>query len=336
MSEYKKKMKKLNDSFLHFMESHLSSNWKEACLDYMRYSRDLSAKYDVDDKDPGALDTPPLGDRERQGRNAVASLFSSKPLASKVSSSSSSGSSGAVGLGMSGSASSSSSSSKNAQSAGSGLGQGAHFKFGSNQASATKSDVAVKPPPFTFGGPAAGALSAAAAAKPAFGFGSGGFGGAPAGSGAPSSGGFGAGKAAAEGGDDEEGEEVMEPEKVHKNTADTSVDVKVEAPCKLLKLNDSAKEWVDMGKGSFSIVQDTDTAARRRMLVRNPMGKILVNTYFTSGQKFEKASAGQIRFVAVVEEGKDKQMNPRYFCLKLKKESVDKILSMAQAAVEEA
>jgi hypothetical protein len=202
---------------------------------------------------------------------------------------------------------------------------------------------AAAPAPAPFSGFSFGATPAPApapAAAPAFG----GFGAPSGGSGAASTstfggfgapaggGGFGTSAGAGGGNDDEDGEEdgepMMEPEKILRNEDDKDV-VKHEVPCKLFRLNTETKEWGDLGKGSLRVTMDPDTK-KHRTLIRNTMGKILVNAYFYKTQKFDIVK-NAIKFSAIVsdDDGKAQMKN---FMVKLKESDVQKTKDQLEAA----
>ncbi len=96
---------------------------------------------------------------------------------------------------------------------------------------------------------------------------------------------------------DDEGEPILEPEKVLRNDADTD-DILLEVPCKLFGFSKDSNEWKDTGKGSFRVTRNIDTN-KQRMLVRNPIGKLTFNAGFYKGMKIEMVKGG-LRFSAFV------------------------------------
>jgi hypothetical protein len=102
-------------------------------------------------------------------------------------------------------------------------------------------------------------------------------------------------------GDDDEGEPILEPEKVHRNADDTD-EILHEVKCKLFSYSKEDNEWKDIGLGSFRITKDASeggTNKKKRMLVRNPIGKITLNASFFSKMKIERVKKG-LRFSVVV------------------------------------
>ena len=144
--------------------------------------------------------------------------------------------------------------------------------------------------------------------------------------------------AAAAGGaadDDDGAEPELEPEKVGKNDKDKSIMVEFEAKSKLMRLNDSGDEWLDCGKGNMSVVQDTDGAKKKRVIVRNQMGNIMVNSYFFKQQKFSELKnkggvTNGIKFTCMMDVKGEMKM--RHFITKLKPEDAPTMLAKCQEA----
>lgn len=142
-----------------------------------------------------------------------------------------------------------------------------------------------------------------------------------------------------EGGDDE-GEPILEPEKVLRNAADTD-EILHEVPCKLYSYSTADKEWKDTGKGTFRITRDA-TTKKQRMLVRNTIGRINFNAGFFPGMKVEQVQK-KLKFAAFVSVedstlGSDGKAAPprtemKNFMLQLKAEDVDATLKKMQAGV---
>jgi len=148
-------------------------------------------------------------------------------------------------------------------------------------------------PAFSFGGATAAAPAATSAASAPFSFTGtlGGFGKPPAAAapftfGAPAAaaatGAGGGGEDGDDGGGDDEGEPILEPEKVLRNPDDKDEKV-IECASKLWRF-DTGKgegggggggkgEWIDVGKGTFSITKCAETG-KQRMLIRNSVGKV--------------------------------------------------------------
>ena len=65
------------------------------------------------------------------------------------------------------------------------------------------------------------------------------------------------------------------------------------------------KEWKDVGKGSLRLTKDKDApGGPTRILVRNTLGKITLNTNMFKGMKFEKAGKNGIKFTIIDTEKK--------------------------------
>ena len=99
-----------------------------------------------------------------------------------------------------------------------------------------------------------------------------------------------------EGGEDE-GEPILEPEKVLRNAADTD-EILHDVPCKLFTFSLDSKEWKDTGKGTFRITRDA-ASNKQRMLVRNEVGRINFNAGFFPTMKIERVQK-RIKFAAFV------------------------------------
>jgi len=106
--------------------------------------------------------------------------------------------------------------------------------------------------------------------------------------------------------DDGEGEPILEPEKVHRNADDTD-EILHEVKCKLFSFSKEDNEWKDIGLGSFRITKDV-VANKKRMLVRNQIGKITLNASFFSKMKIERVKKG-LRFSVVIAVESSKPAN---------------------------
>lgn len=91
-----------------------------------------------------------------------------------------------------------------------------------------------------------------------------------------------------------------------KDANDTS-EVMFEVKCKFFRFNKSDKEWKDSGKGLLRITKERDSP-KQLLLIRNEMGKILLNCNFYKGMKFEKMGKNGIRFLAVADESGELKM----------------------------
>lgn len=140
---------------------------------------------------------------------------------------------------------------------------------------------------------------------------------------------FGTAPAAAEkndGGDedggDDEGEPILEPEKILRNENDKD-EILLEVPCKLLGYSKELSEWRDKGKGSFRLTKDPSTS-KKRMLVRNTMGKITFNAAFYKGMKVERHK-DSLLFSAFVAPDESSKPDFQRFTLKLKADDCAKV-----------
>lgn len=124
------------------------------------------------------------------------------------------------------------------------------------------------------------------------------------------------------GGGDEEGEDhpILPPEVVLRNEADTD-EILLDIPCKLFRYDKDRNEWADGGKGTFRITTDPESH-KSRILVRNAMGKITINSSFYQGMKFDKTGKNGIKFNAIGEDSKLKTV-----MAKVKPEDLDSALS---------
>jgi len=131
--------------------------------------------------------------------------------------------------------------------------------------------------------------------------------------------------------DDDEGEPILEPEKVHRNADDTD-EILHEVKCKLFSFSKEDNEWKDIGLGSFRITKDAKDH-RKRMLVRNQIGKISLNASFYPKMKIEKVKKG-LRFSVVVSvDGKGAEM--RNYMLQLSIGDVSATLAKMEQCIAE-
>lgn len=125
----------------------------------------------------------------------------------------------------------------------------------------------------------------------------------------------------------------MEAEKVLRNEDDKD-DIICDCPCKLLRHDDGKgekgeAEWTDVGKGTFRVTKCRDTG-KKRMLVRNSVGKIIFNAAFYKGMMIGRRGNNMLSFGAVVDESGVL----RKFLLKLKVTDIDIVLTAMQAAID--
>ena len=135
-------------------------------------------------------------------------------------------------------------------------------------------------------------------------------------------------------GDDEEGgEPLLEPEKVYKNEDDKDIYLH-EAACKLFRHDKEQNEWRDAGKCTLRIQKERDTE-KQKLLIRDAMGKLLENTYFLKGMKFDVMGKknNSIRFMAPW-ENQDKVIEMRSLMIKMKESDVPRTLQKLEDAVK--
>lgn len=118
----------------------------------------------------------------------------------------------------------------------------------------------------------------------------------------------------------------MEPEKILKNEDDKD-EVLHEVDCKLFRFDKDRNEWIENGKGSFRITQDETKA--QRMLVRNMMGRIVLNANFYKGMKFTKSGKNGIRFMAVIDDSGELKM----VMIKVKIDMLDETIAKLESGV---
>lgn len=138
-----------------------------------------------------------------------------------------------------------------------------------------------------------------------------------------------------EGGDDggdDEGEPILEPEKILRNENDKD-EILLEVPCKLLGYSKELSEWRDKGKGSFRLTKDP-TTSKKRMLVRNTMGKITFNAAFYKGMKVDRHK-DSLLFSAFVARDESSKPDFQRFTLKLKAEDCSKVKAELENCIAE-
>ena len=92
-------------------------------------------------------------------------------------------------------------------------------------------------------------------------------------------------------------------------------------------------EWKDVGKGSMKVTREKGAAgAVPRILIRNTLGKITLNTNLYKGMKFEKAGKNGVKFT-VLEVGSDKKVNLVATIVKCKVDQLDNMLSKLKSFV---
>lgn len=342
-NEYKKKMRKLNESFLRWAERQVKENavaiWKDGVKDYLKHQEALRTKF-------GSSDVPVTSTTSTKELTSSGTNSFSMPTANASATSEKSAFS--LGASSATSVAASTSTSKVPPST---------FSLGSSSGadSATTSNSSTAPKPFTFGAPLANSTPATAPAPFSFSL--------PNSSAAapPASGGFNfslpasntstgnafafkppappaaslstkTGGDDAEEGGDEEGEPILAPEKVLRNDQDTDI-ITLEVPCKLFYYNTTDKEWKDTGKGNLRITQDP-TTKKKRMVMRNGTGKIILNAGFFKTFKVEKVKGG-LKFSAFVANDTTGEAQFKMFMTKLKDENSEKLKAEIEKAVSE-
>ena len=104
------------------------------------------------------------------------------------------------------------------------------------------------------------------------------------------------------GGDDDEGEPILEPEMALRNEDDKD-EILYETDCRLKRLDTKAEpkpEWKDVGKGALRVTKDPDTGKKRILIREKVMGKVTLNVSFFPAQKFEKRGKHSVQFPALV------------------------------------
>lgn len=303
VSEYKKKLKKLNTSFLSWINrqstDHPNSIWREGVQDYLKHSKSLSEKY---------------------GINEEITTESAPKLTSSVSSFTNSFNK-----------SDTNKSEKPVEPKQNLFQPGQQFEF---QPNATIPPVA----PFQVQSTNSFNFSGLPTMKPAGtenkptgfgGFSLPTFNSQNLASAAPQA-------SATSTGEDDEGEPLLEPEKVLKNDQDTDIII-LEVPCKLFGFSKDSNEWKDTGKGTLRITKPPDSI-KQRMLIRNPIGKIIFNANFYKTMKIDRVKGGLrfSAFVAVettVNSKIETSTELKNFMIKLKGTDVDKTAAKMEEAI---
>lgn len=135
-----------------------------------------------------------------------------------------------------------------------------------------------------------------------------------------------------EDGGDDEGEPILEPEKILRNENDKD-DILIDVQCKLLGYSKELSEWRDKGKGSFRLTKDPDTS-KKRMLVRNTMGKITFNAAFFKNMKIDRHK-DSLLFSAFVAADETSKPDFQRFTLKLKADDVEKVKGLLEKCIAE-
>ena len=320
----KEKMKKLNTNFLKFMEKNPNGIWKEGLQDYIKYATNLIEQFGVeassDQKDgdtsesssvkkpmqtfPSTSSSTTTSSLDPPKTNPAPFSFSANIPPPSLSTQPSKDPLPATSNPPFNFQAPSLTSSAPANTS---IPPAAPFKFEIKPTA----DAATKPPPFSFGALPGNSLAPPTTTTGLFTLGG-------SGPKAPQA------EAENDEGSGDEGEPILEPEKILKNEEDTDK-ILHEVPCKLFRYNTELKEWRDVGKGTLRITQELDGKQKQRILIRDPMGKITLNCYFLPGMKFDimgKKKDG-IRFIAAVGEKGDELMS---MMVKLKPEDINSTL----------
>jgi hypothetical protein len=125
-----------------------------------------------------------------------------------------------------------------------------------------------------------------------------------------------------EGGEGEgEGEEVqqLEPVEILKNDNDTD-QILLEVATKLFRFDKTSNEWKDIGKGTLRVTCDpAEQSSKKRILIRNNLGKITLNTNIWKGMSIKRSGKNGIQFY-VPDEKKTIQL----FLIKVKPDDLEK------------
>ena len=366
-SEFQKKMKKLNESFLRWAERQVKENavaiWKDGVKDYLKHQEALRQKYGVTDDNDQPANSVPAAVKVDAPKAATSSFsFSAAPPAASSAPKTNPVAPPAAPAAETGSKPSAFSlPTTTATNTSSDSADPKSFSFALPTAAPSAASTSTEAPksfsfslpatvpattgsaaPFSFGAPAAtpastGAfnfsLPTAAPATNPFGATSG-FS-APANPfavkatpAAPQTGEDGEG---GEGGD-EEGEPILAPEKVLRNDQDKD-EIVLEVPCKLFNYNKTDNEWKDTGKGNLRVTQDPATK-KKRMVMRNGTGKIVLNAAFFKTFKVEKVKTG-LKFSAFVAHETTGDTEFKMFMLKLNDANAEKLKAEMEKAVQE-
>jgi hypothetical protein len=126
-------------------------------------------------------------------------------------------------------------------------------------------------------------------------------------------------------GDDDEGGEggddglvpLDPPEEILRNEQDKD-DILYEVPCKLFRFNKAGGDWADKGKGTCRVTCNADSK-KKRLLIRNTLGKITLNVNFFKGMAVKKSGKNGVQFFAP-----DESNGIQLFCAKVNPNELDK------------
>jgi hypothetical protein len=128
-----------------------------------------------------------------------------------------------------------------------------------------------------------------------------------------------------EGEGDGEGEEVqqLEPVEILRNEKDTD-EILYEVASKLFRFDKSSGEWKDIGKGTLRVTRDTTqgTSSKKRILIRNNLGKITLNANIFKGMGVKQSGKNGIQFFVP-----DETSTIHLYLIKVKPEDLDRTLN---------
>lgn len=127
-----------------------------------------------------------------------------------------------------------------------------------------------------------------------------------------------------------EGEPILEPEKIYKNENDTD-EILYETNCKAFRFDTKEKEWKESGKGTLRITQEPGVD-KKKVLVRNAIGKITINSYIFKGMNFKQAGKAGLQFMAVT----DASGVPQSYLVKVKPSEIQTTVEKFKEAEEQA
>ena len=145
--------------------------------------------------------------------------------------------------------------------------------------------------------------------------------------------GFGGTNTTAKKGDSDEeyeGEPILEPEIIYKNENDKSTTF-YETDCKSFRYDTEEKEWKDSGKGNVRLLQEPGEE-KKKIVVRNTLGKITINAYIFKGMNFKLAGKSGMQFMAVI----DPSGVPQSFLVKVRPGDIQATLETFSKAEQEA
>jgi len=95
---------------------------------------------------------------------------------------------------------------------------------------------------------------------------------------------------------------ALEPEEVLRNDQDKD-EILYETACKLFRFSKEDKEWRESGKGTLRVTREPGSTIKR-ILIRNSLGKITLNSNICKGMNFKKSGKNGVQFMAGDDSGK--------------------------------